>query len=607
MTTERDNRAVQAKATTLADLLREGRFEVPWHQRYYDWSRENVTELLEDLDEAISAGSECYFLDSRKIAGVKGDCFQVNDGQQRLVTFSLICARLARFFNENGDGRCEGYAMRLLFDLPEGHHESLDDASNLTPRIVPPRNDKANYNLLIRGNEVGANGKLTAAWGVIANYFEEMDAEQVSAFFDFIMGKIEVVRIDISERIDPNSVFETLNARGKPLSNLDLIRNYFYSFFNESADEIRRDIVHDNLERARSQLREERGPTRSSDYMRCYLQCIFGFLPHDRLYRDMKTSIKDEVPDASRRGDYVFNLVDDLTGQPKIELFEALSNPTAPNDNMFDPHNIFDRFRRDMPPLWRRRKRSLFTLVNELKHYKVTRTIAFALLNLYLETPGGQPRKDAARLVYSRIHLLNSFVMRTAFVARKLEPSLYERAFADLASRIKSADAGNLNSIAFREIMDGLDELDVLNDGAFVQNLRQTAMRDNSKARRFLLGIAYSQQSDLAVVNDRIYTVEHILPRSETHWGGWTGFAEGEHEDNVYRIGNLTLLSAADNRGDSFNRDFDRKRGAFAESAILLTRNIADTAVWSPDEIQNRQERLAELAVGVWDLPSDVP
>ena len=600
MTLERDNRAVQAKATTLADLLREGRFEVPWHQRYYDWSKENVTELLEDLDEAISAGSECYFLDSIKLAGEKNGYLQVNDGQQRLVTFSLVCARLARSFNENGDGRREGYAMRLLFDLPETHRESLDDASRLTPRIAPPRNDRANYNLLIRGNKVGANGKLTTAWSVIVDYFDGKSVGQTNAFFDFITGKIEVVRIDISERLDPNSVFETLNARGKELSNLDLIRNYFYSFFNESADETRRDIVHGNLERARQQLREERGPTRSSDYMRCYLQCIFGFLPHDRLYRDMKTSVKREVQNASSRGDYVFSLVEDLTDQPKIELFEALSNPA-------ETHDIFAAFRRDMPTMWGRKKRSLFTLVNELKHYKVTRTIAFALLNLYLETPVGQPRKDAAKLVYSRIHLLNSFVMRTAFVARKLEPSHYERAFADLASRIKSADAGSLNSIAFRDIIDELDDLAVLDDGAFIQNLHQTAMRDNSKARRFLLGIAYSQQSDLAVVNDRIYTVEHILPRSETHWGGWTGFADGAHEDNVYRIGNLTLLSAADNKGDSFNRDFDRKRTSFAESSVRITRDVANADVWSPDEIQARQERLANLAVDVWDLPSNVP
>ena len=599
MTSQRNNRAVQAEATTLADLLREGRFEVPWHQRYYDWTKENVVELLEDLDESIAAGSDCYFLDSIKIAGEKNGFLQVNDGQQRMVTFSLICARLVRFFNENGDGRREGYALRLLFALPEGHFESLDDTSYLEPRIVPPQNDQARYDQLIQGNEVGPNGTLTDAWTVIDGYFEEKSIEQVNAFFDFIMEKIEVVRIEISERIDPNSVFETLNARGKPLSNLDLIRNYFYSFFNESSEENRRSTVHDKLECARQQLREDRGQTRSSDYMRCYLQCRFGFLPHDRLYRDMKASVKREAAGAPRRADYVFHLVDDLTDQPKIELFEALTNPNETND-------IFDTFRRDMPPLWNRRKRSLFTLVNELKHYKVTRTLAFALLNLYLETPEGQPRRDATRLVYSRLHLLNSFVMRTAFVARKLEPSHYERAFADLARRIKSADAGSLDSIAFRGIFDELDDHIVLDDGAFVQNFNQIAMRDNSKAKRFLLGIAYSQQSDLAVVNDRIYTVEHILPRSETHWGGWTGFDEGEHEDSVYRIGNLTLLSAADNKGDTFNRNFDRKKTSFAESAIRITRDVANRAVWSPSEIQNRQELLANRAVSVWDFPTDV-
>ena len=164
-----------------------------------------------------------------------------------------------------------------------------------------------------------------------------------------------------------------------------------------------------------------------------------------------------------------------------------------------------------------------------------------------------------------------------------------------------------MDSIAFRDIFEELDDHDVLDDGAFVQNLNQTVMRDNSKAKRFLLGIAYSQQSDLVIVNDRIYTVEHILPRSETHWGGWTGFDVGEHEDSVYRIGNLTLLSAADNKGDTFNRNFDRKKTSFAESAIRITRDVANAAVWSPSEIQNRQERLANLAASVWDFPSDVP
>lgn len=220
MTSKRHRPAVDARAMTLAELLREGKFEVPWHQRYYDWASENVEDLLQDLNEAIASGVECYFLDSIKLAGEKGGHWQINDGQQRLVTFSLICARLVRAF-QHQDPRREGYAMRLLFDLLEVHSESLESAANLTPRIRPPQNDKANYNLLIRGSDVGRNGKLTKAWEVIDDHFQGMNTEQINNFFDFIITKLEVVRIDISERIDPNSVFETLNARGKPLSNLD--------------------------------------------------------------------------------------------------------------------------------------------------------------------------------------------------------------------------------------------------------------------------------------------------------------------------------------------------------------------------------------------------
>lgn len=123
-----------------------------------------------------------------------------------------------------------------------------------------------------------------------------------------------------------------------------------------------------------------------------------------------------------------------------------------------------------------------------------------------------------------------------------------------------------------------------------------------------MMGIAYSDQADIDIVNDRKYTIEHILPQSEIHWDGWSGFADGEHENYVDRVGNLALLGEADNKpGGGFNKSFEMKKEAFSDSAILLTRNIADTAVWSPDEIQNRQERLAELAVKVWDLPSDVP
>ena len=81
-------------------LLRDapGRFVVPWHQRYYDWSAEQVLELLRDIDEAIDAGRQSYFLGSIMLVQ-DVDAWQINDGQQRLITISLILASFCRRFN----------------------------------------------------------------------------------------------------------------------------------------------------------------------------------------------------------------------------------------------------------------------------------------------------------------------------------------------------------------------------------------------------------------------------------------------------------------------------------------------------------------------------
>lgn len=55
---------INAEESTLADLLRSGRFTVPRHQRYYDWEDEHVDVLLNDLEEAVDENSPCHFLGS---------------------------------------------------------------------------------------------------------------------------------------------------------------------------------------------------------------------------------------------------------------------------------------------------------------------------------------------------------------------------------------------------------------------------------------------------------------------------------------------------------------------------------------------------------------
>ena len=279
-----------------------------------------------------------------------------------------------------------------------------------------------------------------------------------------------------------------------------MIRNHLYSFFGED-DGPRRETVHTNLETLRIQLREDRRQSNALDYMRCYLQCRFGFLPRDRLYREMKAKIATDsctLP-PSPPADYVFGLVEDLSRREQIEIFHTISTPS-------EKDFLIEQFLKDTRG---NPRRNLFVLLTELKTYKITQPIVLALLNRYVKEASGSERKRVANFVHRRLTLLTSFVMRTAFVAPKFESSHFESAFSNLAEEIMSAD--DIESIRFQTVLQDVDEYRIFDNAAFVASTTQINIRDNAKAKRFLMGLAYNEQSDLSILNDRKYTIEHIL------------------------------------------------------------------------------------------------
>ena len=281
---------ISASPSSLARLLHGRRLSVPWHQRQYDWDAENVSELLEDLDDAYRQDRSAYFLGAILLTDHGDSIWEINDGQQRIVTYTMICARLVRIFASGADPLRENRDMRVLFDLPDDHTSTMKDADHLQPRVTPPQDNTVNYNLVVRGKNIGTNGKLTTAWRLIDDYFRPVDTETAGKFFDYITSKLEVVVITPPPILDPNSVYESLNARGKSLEDFDLIRNHIYSFFNNPAEGQRRHTIHAGLETIRGTIKEEK---RVKEYTRCLFECEYGYLPNERLYRAVKRNIRD--------------------------------------------------------------------------------------------------------------------------------------------------------------------------------------------------------------------------------------------------------------------------------------------------------------------------
>lgn len=584
-----NNTRITSEVRLVSEVLRSGRFEVPWHQRYYDWKVEQVRELLTDLRTALDTGKTCYFLGSIMLVKATDTKTQrINDGQQRLITLSLLFAAFCRRFAHKHprDSARETLALSALFDRPDNQISLLADTSQYEPRITPPKNDRSRYTQIVRGHDIGTNGLLADAWNDIDIFVEPMSKPTREDFFDFIMQKVEVSVLDVPRDVDANSVFEALNARGKALDDVDLIRNRLYSYFSETDDATRRDTVHESLENTAIILRNARRTVQ--EYFRCYLQCRYGYLQKKRFYREVRLQIEGAAG-QSEPSDYVFDLVVGMGRSESIELFRTItsSNPSQ-------------RLVQRLPAV--SGKRSLTVLLGELRRYKVSHSLMFALLHRFITEKDKDAKRKIGLVATRSLKNLASFVMRTAFVAPKFEPSWFEAAFANSAKTVfEHTDTGSL------DILDELernDELGILNDEIFTRRMVETQIRDNKKALRYLFGINAKNQPGSDVLREDRCSVEHILPQSNEYWKGWTGFKNSNAEDWVYRAGNLVVVSRGENRaGAEFNRDFNAKKRTFKNSALLMPRTVVATyPEWTPQAVEKRSRHLAREAAAIWSF-----
>jgi Protein of unknown function (DUF1524) len=103
------------------------------------------------------------------------------------------------------------------------------------------------------------------------------------------------------------------------------------------------------------------------------------------------------------------------------------------------------------------------------------------------------------------------------------------------------------------------------------------------------------------VPNDgKAVTLEHVLPQRPGK--GWKHISSEDAKANYNRLGNQALLGDTANNSLG-NEGFSTKRAVSAESPFSLTKLIAKTKTdWTIKDINDRQVRLATLAIRAWPL-----
>jgi len=93
--------------------------------------------------------------------------------------------------------------------------------------------------------------------------------------------------------------------------------------------------------------------------------------------------------------------------------------------------------------------------------------------------------------------------------------------------------------------------------------------------------------------------LEHVLPQNAVP-ADWTDITSDEDVETwAYRLGNMVLLSKAENNVIG-NGDFPSKVPVLKASDLELTSEVGRKRDWTPKQIESRQKELAKLAVETW-------
>lgn len=246
---------------TIRDLLGSKRqFVIPRFQREYSWDKKNYQEFLEDMignliikEEKISASQ--YFLGTMLFIGnfTEGteQEIQVVDGQQRLTTITILFSALSDRFKDLGEA---GLSHRLF------HYIMTEDDDGNEVRILKSKTsypffsyfiqdkDKSNSNREVTTEEERCiketydyfrkqlvEAKLKA---MLKRRYDNKAVETLSevdilkTLRDQVLNST-FVSISTTDRDQANKIFEILNAKGKRLSYIDLIKNKIFEVLNK--------------------------------------------------------------------------------------------------------------------------------------------------------------------------------------------------------------------------------------------------------------------------------------------------------------------------------------------------------------------------------------
>lgn len=607
------------KRTVSAMFGQERRYVIPVFQRPYVWNEKDQWEpLWEDVVERANAefmatrGEQaCHFLGAvviqqRDSWGDELLAHDVIDGQQRLTTLQILLTAFRDVATAAGDNTV---AAGLLGWIRNPNAIASPEIEQF--KVWPTKRDVEQFRLVATAGSREAVEKvhpltyrrkrplprprMVEAYlyfhGRIGEWLMEEGADRAAERAKVLRRvfdrRLQLVSIELSNTEDPQTIFETLNARGVPLLASDLLRNYVFQRAQgeNEADKLYKQYwarfevpdnpaVPDGIRFWEVEERQGRLCRARLDlFVHHYLAMKRGKdIAGGRLFPEYKEWIEQEKRPFS-------SLEEELKDFTRYAgLFVSLVRP--------DTSDSVGRFASRLRAL-------------------DTSTVYPLVLGLL-----GNSELPATELegIFTR---LESFIVRRLICGRTNKN--YNRLFLQLLRDFEAG--GQWTCAAFTTFLTALkgEAVDWPTDSEFASCWTTIDAYTALKPGRVEILLRSVEEAMTSAGSEQVriesrLTVEHILPQEwHTHWPLPAAVeqeaAMEQREEVIHDFGNLTLLTQPLNSAAS-NAAASQKLPLIAQqSKLALNTYFQNRTTWSEEDIRERGRKLFEMAKKVWPGP----
>jgi uncharacterized protein with ParB-like and HNH nuclease domain len=474
----------------------------------------------------------------------------VIDGQQRLTTLAIILAVLRDAVDVKAAERIDDYLINR-------HYDGADRL-----KLLPTHGDREVYKRLILERALSTTPtRIKTAYEYFRQRLKQNhDSEPIDPLhlLETIEQSLQVVMINLGDADDPYLIFESLNAKGEPLTQADLVRNYVLMKFRHSLEAGgEQDRIYETCWRPL----QDSLAAGLTDFLRHYCMKDGATVEKRTVYTAIKkllsqltdnAALEAELKDMARLGDYYARFID-----PSKE-----SDPEV---------------------------RERLTAFVELDV-----TTCYPLLLRLFDSRARQAIADADFKMC--LSLIESLVVRRSICA--VPTNSLGKMFIQWSKDYQETD---VVSWLGTKMAAGSGNARWPNDTAF-KTAFETSEQYGRKATRHVLislerSFDHKEPADLTNA-----TIEHVMPQElSANWKQMLGVRCADvHETLLHTLGNLTLTGYNAELG---NLPFDQKRQKLSNSHIELNRWICDQTQWDEQTIEARAASLAEAATQLWTGP----